>query len=228
MKLLLTKLFGQLVGLYGVALRLTCRFRVHNDTRAAVVSQGYRYVFGTCHAFQIAGVVSAEKGTGAMVSRSMDGEMVVPLLKRCGHIPIRGSSGTGKKAGGPALKSLIQHVIQGRPAMLAMDGPRGPRGSVQRGIAMLGVKTNAAVFLALGIPSRRMTLRKTWDRFQIPMLFCRIDLYLSEPLICQAGESLEGFQRRIEACWWEMEERHDPQEAKYIFKGQEASSRAAA
>ena len=131
MKRLLTQFAGILLGAYGVTLRITCRIHLHNDQRQAVSDLGYRYVFGTGHAYQISGLIAAEQGTGAMVSRSLDGGLVVPMLKWCGHVPIRGSSGTGRKGGGPALQALIKHVIGGNSAMLAFDGPRGPKDRVQ-------------------------------------------------------------------------------------------------
>lgn len=213
MKRLLTQFAAFILGAYGVALRVTCRIHLHHDKRAEVAERGFRYVFGTGHAYQISGLVSADRGTGAMVSRSRDGGMVVPMLKWCGHVPIRGSSGTGRKGGGPALQALIKHVIAGHSAMLAFDGPRGPRGEVQRGLAMLASKTNSAVFFALGRPSRRLILRKTWDRFQIPLPFSRIDLYFSEPITMNSQETLDQFRNRLQVVWDELELRYDPDEA---------------
>jgi lysophospholipid acyltransferase (LPLAT)-like uncharacterized protein len=212
MKRLLPKIAGFLIGSYVVILRITCRLRVHNDQRDAVLAQDRRYVYGTFHAHQICGLLAAERGTGAIVSRSSDGEMVVPMLVWSGHVPIRGSSGTGRKGGATALQSLIKHVLAGQGAMLAVDGPQGPRGTVQKGIGLLAQKTNAAVLMAVGVPSRRWILRKTWDQFQIPQPFSTIHLYLSDPLIAKPGETLEQFTQRIEMALKELEQRYDPSE----------------
>ena len=76
MKRLLTQFAGILLEAYGVTLRITCRIHLHNDQRQAVSDLGYRYVFGTGHAYQISGLIAAEQGTGAMVSRSLDGGLV--------------------------------------------------------------------------------------------------------------------------------------------------------
>ncbi len=212
MKPLLPRIAGWLVGFYVLLLQRTCRLRFHNDCREALASQGVRYVCGSLHAHQISCMLGAERGTAAIVSRSNDGEMVVPMLRMTGHVPIRGSSGTGRKGGATALQSLIKHVLGGGGAMLAVDGPRGPRGSVQRGIAMLAQKTDAAVLMAVGVPKRRWVIRKTWDQFQIPLPFCAIDLYMSEPLICKPGEPLELFTKRIEMALRELEAKYDPAE----------------
>ncbi len=210
MKRLLPRLAGMIVGAYVILLRLTCRIRMHNDRRAHLVEQGNRYVYGTFHAHQIGGLMAAEPGTGAMVSRSDDGEIVVPTLLWSGHVPIRGSSGTGCKGGATALQSLIKHVLTGHGAMLAVDGPRGPRGTVQKGIGLLSQKTNAAVLMAVAVPTRRWIFRRTWDQFQLPKLFCRIDVYLSDPLWPEAGESLDRFIARIERVLSDLEAEYDP------------------
>ena len=212
MKRLLPRIAGLIVGLYVFLLRITCRIRVHNDMRGQLAADGHRYVCGTFHAHQIGGLMAAEPGTGAIVSRSADGEIVVPVLVWSGHVPIRGSSGPGHKGGATALQCLIKHVLKGHSAMLAVDGPRGPRGSVHKGIGLLAEKTNAAVLMAVAVPSKRWIFRKTWDRFQLPRLFSRIDLYLSDPLFTKAGESLERFTERIEGVLRELEERYDPDE----------------
>ena len=171
-----------IVGVFVILLRMTCQIRMHNDLRSQLVSQGHRYVYGTFHAHQIGGLMAAEPGTGAIVSRSDDGEIVVPVLLWSGHVPIRGSSGMGREGGATALQSLIKHVLNGSGAMLAVDGPRGSPGSVQKGIGLLLAKNDAAVLMAVAVPSKRWIFSRTWDRFQLPKPFCRIDLYLSDPL----------------------------------------------
>ncbi|MBL6725384.1 MAG: DUF374 domain-containing protein [Rubripirellula sp.] len=228
MKHWLNRFAGFVLGVYGVILKITCRVCLHDDQRKAVQEKGYRYVFGTCHAYQISGLVSAEHRTGAMVSRSQDGDLVVPMLKWCGHVPIRGSSGTGKKGGGPALQSLIKHVLGGHSAMLAFDGPRGPRGEVQRGLAMLASKTHSAVFFVLGRASHRVVLKKTWDRLQIPLPFSRIDMYFSEPLFLDQNETLEEFNVRLQNAWNRLEAESDPDQSGIVDRVDEPTIRNAA
>jgi lysophospholipid acyltransferase (LPLAT)-like uncharacterized protein len=212
MKRLLPRIAGILLAGYVWILRRTCRIRLHNDQRQSIVAAGHRWVYASFHAHQMAGIMSADRGTGAMVSRSVDGEMVVPMLRVCGHVPIRGSSGGARKGGAPALQALIKHVLGGRTAMLTVDGPQGPRGTVHKGIGLLAEKTDAAVVIALMIPSRRWILRQTWDQFQIPKPFSTIDVYLGDPLLLQPQESLDHFVSRIQLSMKAMEERYDAEE----------------
>jgi lysophospholipid acyltransferase (LPLAT)-like uncharacterized protein len=212
MRNLASQIFSWLVGFFILTLQVTCRIRIHNDPRETLTADGFGHVFGTFHAHQIGGFLAARRGTGVMVSRSVDGQIVVPSLRLCGHIPIRGSSGTGRKGGATALQALIEHVRQGHVAMLAVDGPRGPHGSVQKGIGLLSQKTNAAVLMAVAVPSRRWILERTWDRLQIPKPFSRIDVYIAEPLMPRKSEPLQQFTDRIEATLKRLEAEYDPQE----------------
>jgi hypothetical protein len=225
MRNLASQIAAWLVGFGILTLRMTCRLRLHNDPRGSLAADGCKHVFGTFHAHQIGGFLAAERGTGVIVSRSVDGQIVVPSLRICGHVPIRGSSGTGRKGGGPALQALIAHVRSGNVAMLAVDGPRGPRGSVQKGIGLLAKKTNAAVLMAVAVPSRRWILDRTWDQLQIPIPFSTIDIYISEPLLPRQAESLEQFTSRIEATLKRLEAEHDPKEVSRRSKAGDRSDR---
>ena len=192
MKRLRLRMVGWAIGLVVIVLRLTCRIHVHNDPRLVLTEAGMKHVFALLHAHQVAASMAAQRGTGAMVSRSDDGEIIVPALRVGGHVPIRGSSGTAK-GGASALQALIEHVERGKPAILAVDGPRGPRGKVQRGIGLLAKKTDAAVLAVIAIPSRRWIMTRSWDRLQIPKPFSTIHCYFTEPINPQQDESFQQF-----------------------------------
>ena len=202
-----------LVAAYSLLVRWTCRVRVHNDPRQTMTEQGIPHVFAAFHAHQVAAMVSADPKTGAMVSRSDDGQIIVPALKANGHVPVRGSSGKADKGGASALKALIEYVGVGTPVILAVDGPRGPRGTVHKGIGVLAKKSGAGVLPVLVVPSRRFILEKTWDRLQIPLPFGTIKAYFAEPIYPQKGERLEAFADRMATELARLEAKYDPDEA---------------
>lgn len=207
------RIIPHFVALLLVVLRMTCRRRVHNDPRPYLDSQGINHAFAALHAHQVAASVAAEPGTGAIVSRSVDGEIIARGLERIGHVPIRGSSGTGNKGGARALQCLIDHIKGGQPAIITVDGPRGPRGRAQKGISLLAKKTGAAVLVVVTVPSRRFVLSRTWDRLQVPWPFCTIDAYFAEPLFPRPDESREDFAHRVELALNQLESEHDPNQA---------------
>jgi lysophospholipid acyltransferase (LPLAT)-like uncharacterized protein len=211
---LIVKLASWAIAAATLALRLTWRLRLQDDPRPALRAAGRPYVYALLHAHQLASTIDSEPGTAAMVSRSQDGELIVGTLKALGIVPIRGSSGKrGQDKGGmDALEALAAHVAGGKPAYIAVDGPRGPRNRVRKGIAVLAQRTGAVVLVAVGVPTRRWILSKSWDRLQIPQPFARIDGYFSEPLEMAAGEGVEEFRKRIEESLNALEARWDPVE----------------
>lgn len=195
--------------------RWSCRVRWHNDPRPSLRQESCPYVYAILHCHQVGAVIAREPGTRAMVSRSTDGDLLVPSLRVNGIVSVRGSTRTKEqsKGGAAALDCLIEHVRGGAPAYLAVDGPRGPRNHVNPGIAKLSFATGAAVLIAVPIPRRRWILTRAWDRFQIPKPFTRIDAFFGPPLRLNDGEDLGTFRQRIEDALTELEEQHDPREA---------------
>ncbi len=208
-------LVGYVIAAVVLLLRLTVRVRVHHDPRAALRREQRPYAYAVLHCHQIGTILGAEAGTGAMVSRSADGDLLIPSLRVRGVVPVRGSTRKDgqDKGGREALDFLMAHVRGGAPAYLAVDGPRGPRNQVSRGIARLGKETGAAILPTAALPKRRWILRGTWDRLQIPKPFSRVDVHFAPPLYCGAGESVDDFRGRIEASLIALERQHDAGEA---------------
>ena len=197
-----------------LALRATCSVVVHDDPRDDLRASAARYVYSILHAQQVSAAINRESNTAAMVSQSGDGQLLVAGFRLLGIKAIRGSSGGGQrdKGGRQALAGLIAHVQDGGRAILAVDGPRGPRNRVRKGIAMLSRETGAGVLNVVVIPSRRWILRGTWDRLQIPLPFCRIDAYFAEPLWPLPDETVEAYRSRIASSLNDLEKTNDPEE----------------
>jgi len=205
------------IGLVDV-IRLTCRIRFHDDPRPELKRRGIPYVYGALHGHQLAVICDVEPGIKAMVSRSRDGELIAPALQRVGMEVVRGSTRSNRqdrqdRGGKRAIEELAEHVQSGGSAAITVDGPRGPRGCVQKGIAWLSQQTGAAVLLLAPIPRRRLIAFGSWDRLQIPLPGTRIDGYFAEPIFPRAGEKLETYRQRIETRLRELERQHDPKEA---------------
>jgi lysophospholipid acyltransferase (LPLAT)-like uncharacterized protein len=193
------------------------------------------YAYSVLHSHQIAAVIHGEPGTGAMVSRSEDGELLIPCLTVRGIIPIRGSNrhkNGNDKGGLAAIDALVEHVAGGAPGYLAVDGPRGPRNRVHKGIAVLSQRTGAAVINLVAVPSRRWIFTKAWDRFQIPKPFSTLHGYFAEPIFPCDDESVEQYRKRIETSLNDLERKHDPIEwelaAAATLRRQEAKAEARA
>lgn len=114
----------------------------------------------------------------AMVSASRDGAVVARILELFGAQPVRGST---SRRGPQALVELKSWAERGYDLALTPDGPRGPRYVVQMGAVALAQVTGRPVVPAsywLGWKIRM----NTWDGFQIPLPFSRVEARLGPPL----------------------------------------------
>ncbi|EMB13106.1 lysophospholipid acyltransferase family protein [Rhodopirellula europaea] len=194
--------------------RLTFRIRVRNDQRERVVQRtGKQYALAILHAHQLAALSLSAPRVGAMVSRSRDGDLLMPLLRGNGCVPIRGSSGVGEKGGATALTKMIRHVKDGNPSVIAVDGPRGPRGVAQKGIAMVAMKADVPIIPVVLIPRRRWIMSKAWDRMQILLPFTLVDAMFGDPIFPTPGESIDDLRAKVAESLRVMEHRMDPEEA---------------
>lgn len=122
----------------------------------------------------------ADRGWHVLVSPSDDGGLVKLLLDRHGYVVVRGSSSRG---GARAVRAMLT-AIEARTTVVVItpDGPRGPRHSMNPGLAWLARATGRPV-LPLGIAcDRAWRSRRSWDRFVIPKLGARLELVYGEPL----------------------------------------------
>jgi lysophospholipid acyltransferase (LPLAT)-like uncharacterized protein len=134
----------------------------------------------------------------ALTSASKDGEVVARFLAKNHVHPIRGSS---SRRGAIAMRELIRMIENGHDAAITPDGPRGPKYHMSPGPVMLAQRTSAKV-LPIHIRYSRYWSLKSWDEFQIPKPFARVEVTLLPLESVAATESAEAFEQeraRLEA-----------------------------
>ena len=196
--------------------RALSRRRVLDDPRPALRAAGRGYIYALLHAHQLSAlVVNDDRRMVAMVSGSADGDLLVPILRARRVRAVRGSSRSrGKDKGGrTALAGLADYLARGVPALLAVDGPLGPRNFVHRGVFDLARDTGAAILPVVVVPSRRWILTRTWDRMQVPKPFSTLRLAFDAPIDVGAGDSLDDVIARVTHALDALERRYDPVEA---------------
>ena len=210
-------------------LRKTSPVVVTNDRRGELRDAGQPYIYAALHAHKFALLMLSDprSSPAAMVSRSGDGDLVAHALEKFGIRPIRGSSG-GRKGGATALIQMVRHMRGGKAGVLTVDGPTGPRRSVNPGVAMLAQKTGAPVLPLVLVPRRRMMFKKSWDRTQIPLPLSPIDTTFADPIYPIDGESVDEFLARIQAALEDLEFRCDPEEAARTPRASQECQRRAA
>lgn len=109
---------------------------------------------------------------GVMVSLSEDGSLLAAALEPLGYAIARGSS---SRRGPAALRELEDALHRGDDAILAVDGPRGPRHQARRGASRLAARSGAPV-VAMGAAAWPAVRLRSWDRFLVPLPFARVVL----------------------------------------------------
>jgi Kdo2-lipid IVA 3' secondary acyltransferase len=136
----------------------------------------------------------------ALVSQSNDGEILAAILTTWGYTCIRGSSHRGGKE---AMQMMIAEVKNGARLVVTPDGPTGPRHSMKIGAVRTAQQASVPLLIA-SIYAERKYLLKSWDRFEIPYPFSRVDVQYLGPITIDPsldGDSLTQRVRQIEAEW---------------------------
>ncbi|MCP4454397.1 MAG: lysophospholipid acyltransferase family protein [Planctomycetes bacterium] len=132
-----------------------------------------------------------------LISQSKDGDYGEALVKRLRGTCIRGSSSRG---GFKALNDLSNLLAKDYNLALTPDGPRGPAYHAQVGILKLAQYSQATIIPTTYNASRKITLN-SWDRFIIPLPFCRVHLAFGDPVTIPQESNkkeVEAFRRSLE------------------------------
>ncbi len=115
---------------------------------------------------------------GMMISRHRDGEFIARAVKFFGIESVRGSTTRGGLA---ALRAMVRFYRTGANLAITPDGPQGPRHIVQMGTVELARQTGAPI-LPVTYSASRKKVFGSWDRFILPLPFCRAVYLWGEPL----------------------------------------------
>jgi lysophospholipid acyltransferase (LPLAT)-like uncharacterized protein len=128
-----------------------------------------------------------------MLSPSYDGRLLAAFLEHFGVNHVFGSS-RSRSIAGPL--ELIRRTQAGEVGLIAVDGPRGPRGVVKAGFLNLACAADAHLLLVTTSASRGITF-KTWDRAHIPAPFATLQVSLQllpPPKRAEAEQNLSAVQ----------------------------------
>ena len=181
---------------------LTLRFRIHD--RAGVLGTNEPrliWLFWHNRLLVVPHLLNRylrERKGCALTSASKDGEILARFLAGCHIHPIRGSS---SRRGATAMRELIRMIENGYDAAITPDGPRGPRYHMNPGPILLAQRTAAKVMPIRAHYSRYWSL-KSWDAFQVPKPFARVEITLLPLQTVASTASTEAFEQerlRLEA-----------------------------
>ncbi|HOX26505.1 MAG TPA: DUF374 domain-containing protein [Candidatus Krumholzibacteria bacterium] len=122
-----------------------------------------------------------------LVSKSPDGDILIRTLAAAGFGFVRGSTGHGGREGFVGLLRVLQ---EGRHVGVAVDGPRGPFGTVHDGVLRLARHSGAPI-VPLTVTGRGFAALGNWDRTRVPLPWARIEVRAGEPLVVPAAADLD-------------------------------------
>jgi lysophospholipid acyltransferase (LPLAT)-like uncharacterized protein len=141
-----------------------------------------------------------------LVSPSGDGDISESLLESFGYQVIRGSSSRG---GARALREMLTVLGRGGVLIITPDGPRGPRHSMNPGLAWMARATGYPI-VPVGFGCDRAWRARSWDRFTIPKPRSRVAMVYGKPVRVAREASaaeLEAATEEIRRNLIEAEER---------------------
>jgi hypothetical protein len=209
---LTTRLQAKLIAAAGyrviAALGSTLRWRTDGlEHLEAIARSGRQPVMAFWHG-RILSATYFFRGRGivVMTSENFDGEWIAGIIERFGYGTARGSTTRGARK---ALLRLRREMAAGRPAGLAVDGPRGPARIAQPGAVWLAQATGNPV-LPFHLEADRHWSLRSWDRTQIPKPFATVALAVGEPFDVPADEgdgAIEEARVKLEERLRELETR---------------------
>ncbi|MBK9247304.1 MAG: lysophospholipid acyltransferase family protein [Ignavibacteria bacterium] len=141
----------------------------------------------------------AGKNAIGVTSLSRDGDALAGLLTSWKYKLIRGSSSVGGKE---ALDQITE-AAQCNVVLITPDGPKGPPHIFKPGAVVAASRSGSELVLCKVHISRKIIF-KTWDSFEIPLPFTRIDLEFLPAIRISQSADREEIGKMLERCEEEM------------------------
>jgi lysophospholipid acyltransferase (LPLAT)-like uncharacterized protein len=155
-------------------------------------------VFAFWHGQQMPLLSVRRRSTAALVSLSRDGELQSGVMRGLQIEVIRGSA---SRAGAAGLKAMIRVLRAGRDAAFAADGSRGPLHRAKPGAASAAMLAGLSLVPVAGAARRRIVLARAWDRFELPLPFTRVVVYVGAPVDARSAlQAPHLLERAIDAA----------------------------
>ncbi len=135
-----------------------------------------------------------------LTSQSKDGELLARILRKWGYTVTRGSSSKGGKI---ALGIMTDYAKFEGSVLITPDGPRGPAEQFKPGAIIAAMRSGVPLFL-LGVGYKNKRNLRSWDSFQVPKLFTRVNLIYSDPIVIPKESNNDEIEKVIKKCSEEL------------------------
>lgn len=132
----------------------------------------------------------------ALVSQSKDGDLLANILNKWEYDVARGSSHRGGKE---ALGVLMAKVDEHYSISITPDGPTGPPRVMKAGAVVVAQRSSTPIVLC-GIGSQRKYVLNSWDKFEIPKFFSKVNVIYSNPIFIEKDLERDKVSKIINDC----------------------------
>lgn len=122
-----------------------------------------------------------DRGAGALLEASAKGDLLAAVAN---HYGIKDFRITDNPKDIQTVKGTIQflkYLKAGHDGTIAIDGPNGPYHIIKPGIFALAQKTGHTIRPAGVWYSRKFTWYWRWDKYQMPLPFSKVSIYIDKP-----------------------------------------------
>jgi lysophospholipid acyltransferase (LPLAT)-like uncharacterized protein len=184
----------QLVNILCRSLRLTY---VNKDVIEELERQKKNYILGFWHGTMLLPwYINRNKNFAGLTSKSKDGDLLAKILKKWNYKVLRGSSSEG---GDIALGMMVDFARSGNSVAITPDGPKGPPHKLKAG-AVVSAKKSELPLILVGVGFKKKRLLKSWDSFQVPKFFSKVNVVFSDPVLVDKNLDREKTSEIIEQC----------------------------
>jgi len=135
----------------------------------------------------------------AMISRSRDGDIIATAAESLGYHTVRGSKTRG---GAPATLELLDKLKEGNNGMITIDGPKGPKRIVKKGIIEIARLSGVPIVpMTWYSPSKGFLKFNTWDEFRFPICGIQMVALYGDPIHVKedaTDEEIEAYRQEVE------------------------------
>jgi len=113
-----------------------------------------------------------------LISGHRDGQLISRSISHFGAKTVVGSK---RRGGAGAALEIVRLLHRGEVIAVTPDGPRGPRMRAKEGIISLAVMGGVPI-IPLTYACRPRKVLSSWDRFNLPLPFCRGVFIWGDPI----------------------------------------------
>jgi lysophospholipid acyltransferase (LPLAT)-like uncharacterized protein len=173
----------------------TLRIKIKNgEDISKMNSSGKNYVVAFWHGSMGIGWYLHRNHIAALVSQSNDGDILANILNKWDYHIVRGSSSNGGKE---ALSVMVDLLNQNYSLAITPDGPKGPVAKMKAGVVVAAKRSSVPLFL-IGIGIKNKFILKSWDKFEIPKPFTKVNVVYSDPILISNTINSEEISAKLE------------------------------